>query len=246
MRLKAVLFDLDNTLILFHELTFYNHYNRALYGYFRDIMTVEDFSHRLMNTTQQLLNNDGSISNLDHFMRSFAAGNNHTPEELLQRFTTFYEKEFEQFKPLMQPVPAVTTVISHIRRQGLKTVIATNPMFPTNVQQMRLDWAGLGDVDFDLITSVENSTYCKPRLEYYQEICTKIDVPPDQCLMVGNDAFNDMIASRIGMKTYLTTDSDEKSIELSRELAKGETADMPKPDFEGPLADLISIIDELI
>ena len=64
-------------------------------------------------------------------------------------------------------------------------------------------------------------------------------------LQVGNDPFNDMISSKVGMYTYLTTDSDETSIELSRELAKGKNVEMPPPDFKGPLKDVIPVIDKL-
>ena len=49
--------------------------------------------------------------------------------------------------------------------------------------------------------------YCKPRLEYYEEICYKIKEKPENCLMVGDDPVNDMVVGKMGMKTFLTTDS---------------------------------------
>ena len=60
--------------------------------------------------------------------------------------------------------------------------------------------------------------------------------------MVGNDPFNDMIASKTGMKTYLTTDSEAYSIELSRELAKHTKLELPEPDFKGTLIELFHIL----
>jgi len=41
-----------------------------------------------------------------------------------------------------------------------------------------------------LVTHIENMSFCKPRIEYYLEICWKIDEPPEACLMVGNDPIN--------------------------------------------------------
>ncbi|MBD3289269.1 HAD hydrolase-like protein, partial [candidate division KSB1 bacterium] len=245
LSLKAVLFDLDNTLILFQETRFYESYNRALYAYFKDIMKPDEFAEKLLHSTHKIVENDGSLTNLEHFMNSFASGDSQDKDDILKRFETFYENEFAQFQSLMNPAEGAREVMEHSIDSGLKLVIATNPMFPLNVQQMRIDWAGVGDLSFELITSVENSTYCKPNLQYYLEITNKIDVSPDQCLMVGNDPFNDMIASKTGMKTYLTTDSDEMSIELSRELAKGKNIEMPKPDFKGQLKDVIPAIDKL-
>jgi hypothetical protein len=54
-----------------------------------------------------------------------------------------------------------------------------------------------------------------------------------------------MIASNIGMKTYLTTDSDHVSIELSRELAKNAKIELPTPNYKGPLKDLQKMLSNL-
>jgi len=245
LKLQAVLFDLDNTLLLFEEKTFFMEYNKQLYLYFRDIMSPTIFSQKLIHSTQMLLNNDGTKSNLNFFMDSFVDGSTEAKDKLYQRFQNFYEKEFHRFRPLMQPLAFVREVVLDVEQRGLKKVIATNPMFPENVQMMRLEWAGLAGITFDLITNIENSRYCKPRLDYYRDICNDIGVEPASCLMVGNDPFNDMIATKTGMKTFLTTDSDELSIELSRELAKKIVLEMPDPDFKGSLKMLPEIIDSL-
>lgn len=246
MKLQAVLFDLDNTLLLFEEKTFYMEYNKQLYLYFQDIMSPTTFSQKLIYSTQRLLDNDGTRSNLNFFMDSFVDGSTEAKEKLYQRFQNFYKKEFHQFRPMMQPLAFVREIVLDVQQRGLKKVIATNPMFPENVQMMRLDWAGLAGITFELITNIENSRYCKPRLEYYRDICKDIDIEPASCLMVGNDPFNDMIATKIGMKTFLTSDSDELSIELSRKLAQKVVLEMPEPDFKGSLKILPEIIDRLM
>ena len=242
MKLQAVLFDLDNTLIRFEELEFFNHYTKKLFLAFKDLMTPDEFIGRLVRSTQTMVANQGEMSNGEFFIKDFADGSNVDKDELWKRFTDFYEHEFDQFQSLMNPVDGAREVIANIKQKGLKMVIASNPMFPMNVQVARLNWAGLDEMEFDLITSVENMTFVKPRLEYYQQICEKIAVPAAACMMVGNDPFNDMIASKIGMQTYLTTDSDQISIELSRELAMNAKLELPAPDFKGKLKDLLAII----
>ncbi len=245
MKLQAVLLDLDNTLILFEEQVFFRHYTKELYASFADLMTPQEFSERLIRSTQMMIHNDGTMTNAEFFIKDFANGTGADQKDLWQRFADFYEQKFEQFQPLMQVHPDARDVVRFIKNRGLKLVIASNPMFPTNVQLARLRWAGLGDIDFDLITSADNTTYVKPRLEYYQQICSAIQVAAPYCLMVGNDPFNDMIAAKIGMKTYLTTDTNHLSIELSRELAKNANLEMPQPDFSGPLAGLTEAIEQL-
>lgn len=245
-RLEAVLFDLDNTLILFDEPVFFESYSRKLYLAFRDLMTPAEFSHQLIHSTQMMIQNNGEQTNAEFFINAFAAGMSDQRAELWQRFELFYETEFDQFQPLMQPVPGVRELLLKLRDRGLKLVIASNPMFPMSVQLKRLKWAGIDDLTYTLITSAENTCFVKPRLEYYQHICRAIAVQPMRCMMVGNDGFNDMIAAKIGMKTYLTTDSQHLSIELSRELASGMKLEMPTPDFTGRLIDLWAAIEPLL
>ena len=245
MKLQAVLFDLDNTLILFEEVVFFEHYTKKLYLAFKDIMTPQEFTQRLIHSTQMMVKNDGEMNNAEFFIKDFADGTNVSTKKLWERFANFYENEFEQFKSLMKPLDGAIEVISLIQESGLKIVIASNPMFPMNVQLSRLRWAGLDDIHFDFITAAENSTYVKPRLEYYNQISKKINVLPENCLMVGNDPFNDMIAAKTRMKTYLTTDSSHLSIELSRELAKNENISLPVPDYRGSLKELTKVIGEL-
>jgi FMN phosphatase YigB (HAD superfamily) len=242
LKLEAILFDLDNTLILFNENEFFKIYSYKLSQYFNDLMSFEEFTNRLVSATQAMVENDGKQYNLDLFMDAFSNGTASEKDEQLQRFQRFYNTQFDQFRSLTTPVDGVRDTVMSLHRNDLKIVIASNPMFPLNVQQMRIEWANIGDIPFSLITGVDNSKYCKPKLEYYLEICEKIDTRPDRCLMVGNDALNDMIASKVGMRTYLTTDCAYDSYEMSKEFAKNFKMELPKPDHQAPLSHLLDII----
>jgi FMN phosphatase YigB (HAD superfamily) len=85
-------------------------------------------------------------------------------------------------------------------------VLATNPLFPAVATESRIRWAGLSPEDFELYTTFENSRYCKPNLAYYEDILATLSVSGEECVMVGNDVEEDMIAERLGMKTFLLTD----------------------------------------
>ena len=41
---------------------------------------------------------------------------------------------------------------------------------------------------------------------YYLEITQKLGVQPNECVMIGNDVGEDMIAETLGMKVFLLTD----------------------------------------
>ena len=69
-----------------------------------------------------------------------------------------------------------------------------------------------------LYTTYENAHFCKPNLRYYQEILEKIGRRPEECLMVGNDVGEDMVARQLGMEVFLLTDCliNQRSEDLSQ------------------------------
>src|SRR4030042_6806464 len=197
--LKAVLFDLDNTLIHFSESRFAESYLARITPVFADLMPQDKLVERPFLSTQLLMNNNGEMSNADYFMNSFSAGLEESRDKLWEPFIDFYEAEFDRFRDIVSVPDGVHDMLLTLKRKMVKLVIASNPMWPSIVQMKRLAWAGLGDIKFDLVTDIENMSDCKPRPEYYLEVCPKITVKPQECLMGGHDPVNDMIVARIGM-----------------------------------------------
>lgn len=60
--------------------------------------------------------------------------------------------------------------------------------------------------DFECITTYENSRYCKPNPESYNEILYKMNLQSKECLMVRNDVAEDMTARAVGINVFLLTD----------------------------------------
>lgn len=247
--LKAVLFDLDNTLIRFDERTFFESYIPEISRVFADIMPPDRLVENLLLATSILVKNNGEISNAEYFMEAFAKGYEGLGDEIWKRFIKFYETDFDQFQALVSVTPGVREVFLGLKKKGLKLVIASNPIWPRIVQMKRLAWAGVGDLQFDLVTHIENMSYCKPRIEYYLEVCQKIGEKPNHCLMVGNDPVNDLVVARIGMKTFLITDNaavNDSDLELSQSIRDESEIDIPAPDFAGSITDVPHIVEALL
>ena len=246
--LKAVLFDLDNTLIHFDEREFFEAYIPRISTVFSDMMPLETLITKLLLSTQMLVNNNGQMSNAEYFMSSFSQGYEGYQEEIWKRFIKFYETEFDRFQALVSVTPGVREVFVKLKKTGVKLVIASNPIWPQVVQRKRLSWAGLGDWDFELVTSIENMSYCKPHIEYYLEVCQKINEKPDGCLMVGNDPVNDLVVAKIGMKTFLATgglEFDGSELELSKSIRDDTAVELIAPDFKGLLSDVPDAVETL-
>lgn len=247
-KLKAVLFDLDNTLIIFSESKFYAGYLSRIGKVFADLVPSEQFPDHLMTATMALLENDGAKSNVDFFMDTLTRLCPGPRDKLWRRFLQFYDTEYDQLEKVTSLPAGLDHVFNFFTQTGYKLILATNPIFPLNVQHKRLAWAGLEHIKFDLITHIENMSYCKPNVGYYHEICKMIGETPEACLMVGNDPVNDMIAARIGMKTYFTTDDKglgQGVLHVSASLREHSTPDVPDPDFTGPLSGVIDAVETL-
>jgi HAD superfamily hydrolase (TIGR01662 family) len=247
--LKAVLFDLDNTLILFEEEKFLMGYYPVLMARFAGLFPDGQFAERLMKATVVLRDNDGSKINRELFLGVFCDGLKASRDEVWSRFEQFFSLDFDIFKDAVTATPGAEAAFRHVKERGLKIVVATNPIWPLVVQKKRLAWAGLGGIDIDLITHIDNMSYCKPQLGYFRQICELINVKPEECLMVGDDPANDMVAARAGMKTYQATDSREysqKPLAISKNVIGNDLDGIPPADFSGPLANVAEAVDALL
>lgn len=247
--LSAILFDLDNTLILFDEESYFHRYMELVQQDFSDLIPAEELGRKLLFATQSLMENQGRMSNLDFFVRMFSPDLGEKGRLILNRFERFYATKYEQLHELVTPLEGVRDIVMMVAERGLEIVIASNPLLPLNIQERRLRWAGLQDLKFDLITHIANMSYVKPQAGYYREICTKIRKDPEECIMVGNDAVNDMAAAQIGMKTFLTTDSltvDRSGLAMSRGLLEEKDMVICRPDFQGPMADIFDVLDSFL
>jgi len=247
--LKAVLFDLDNTLILFEEEKFLMGYYPVLMARFAGLFPDGQFAERLMKATVVLRDNDGSKINRELFLGVFCDGLKVSRDEVWSRFEQFFSLDFDIFKDAVTATPGAEAAFRHVKERGLKIVVATNPIWPLVVQKKRMAWAGLGDIDIDLITHIDNMSYCKPQLGYFRQICQLINVKPEECLMVGDDPANDMVAAKTGMKTYQATDSraySQKPLTISKNVIGNDLEGIPPADFSGPLANVPEAVDALL
>ena len=72
---------------------------------------------------------------------------------------------------------------------------------------MRIRWAGLEPEDFELVTTYEDSPYCKPNPDYYRYVLARLGASPEESLMTGNDLGEDVRAAGLaGIRGFLLTD----------------------------------------
>jgi HAD superfamily hydrolase (TIGR01549 family) len=212
--LHAVLFDLDNTLLENDVNSFLQGYFPILSEFASDYLDTDHFIHNLMASTQAMIaNSDRSLTNRQVFWADFCRRTGVAQEEIEPHFDRFYREHFGRLRPLTSTRPAAAHVVRYCLEQGLKVVIATNPLFPLEAIRQRLAWAGVPAerFEFALVTAYETMHAAKPSAAYYQEILDRIKVRATQALMVGDDWINDIAPTeRMGFHTYwLTNGTDD-------------------------------------
>lgn len=207
MSLKAVLFDLDGTLLPMDQDTFIRAYFKGIsaklapYGY-----NPQELVAAIWQGTGAMIKNNGSKTNEEAFWGEFVKIYGEKCLEDTPCFDKFYEENFDDLRTACGYNPKAAEVVKMLKDRGVRRILATNPIFPYIATEKRTKFAGLDTTDFELITSYENIGFAKPNPRYYKEILRRADLKAEDCLMVGNDVAEDMIAESFGMRVFLLTD----------------------------------------
>lgn len=203
-KVNTLLFDLDGTLLGNDMDVFLRYYLGAVAMVAAATVPQDRFIKQLLASTEAMVrNSDPTVTNAEAFAGSFysALGLDRRTAEPL--FAEFYEREFPKLRVHTQAKPAARALLDLATRNRYGLVLATNPVFPRVAIDERMRWADIDRYPWLLITDYETMHHCKPHVAYYQEILDKTGRRAEECLMVGNDVEEDLVAGRLGMVTFL-------------------------------------------
>ncbi|MCL2248036.1 MAG: HAD family hydrolase [Oscillospiraceae bacterium] len=233
---NTILFDLDGTLLRMGQKEFLSAYISKLAKIF-DRLGYEPKPgiDALWAGTYAMVKNDGSKLNKERFWNTFSKSLNLSEEDVVRAEAacdSFYTKEFDEVRAIAEPSDISAKLVKDMAKKGFQVVLATNPLFPECAVETRLSWINLCISDFSHVTHYGNSSFCKPSLGYYEQVLKIIDREPNECLMVGNNPSEDMIACSLGIEGFLVSGYVE--------------GDPPSENFEykeGTLEDLAGYFD---
>ncbi len=206
MSIKAVLFDLDGTLLPLNQDEFVKHYFKGLStkmaqnGYeLKQLIDSIWAGIRAMHSQPDKINEDS-------FWDCLCSVYGKKIKDDIPIFEEYYQNDFDKISAICGFNEKANLTVKMLKSKGIKIILATNPVFPAIATKKRMLWAGLDPQDFSLITTYENSKDIKPSLNYYNEILQNFSLLPEECIMVGNDVDEDMAAENLGLKVFLLTD----------------------------------------
>jgi len=207
--IHAILFDLDGTLLQSDMNVFMPHYLQALTTRLAHLIPPSKLSAQLMRSTRLMMaNSDPTRTNQQVFDADFYPKIGHVREEMLPILEEFYTHDFARLRDLTQPKPEARAVVQAAFARGYDVAIATQPVFPLTAVRQRLEWAGVADFPYRLVTSYENMHACKPQPAFFQEVLAVLGRSPGECLFAGDSPSDDIApAAQLGLHTFWVTDA---------------------------------------
>ena len=227
--MKAILFDLDGTLLDIDINRFIHHYFNKLSDVITDVAGSSDDHDKIAGAfhaaTAAMMRPHPGTTNREIFEEIFNREAGVEIDGLLPIFERFYLEIFPSLADGSGPSIGAHEAMAEASKHGLRIAVATNPVFPLAAVIERMRWAGISPDAAHVITSYENMYACKPYPEYFLQTAQMLDVRPTDCLMVGDDPVLDLAAADVGMSTFFVGNST------------GAVA-----DYRGTLADLAQLI----
>jgi len=204
--MNTIFFELDETLIpIVHEKILEVYFDE-LGKKFSDLADAETVIRHFGESMEMVLINDGKATNEVVFKRRLSILTGSWYDTCLERLEDFYRNEFKKIRQAISRNGTMINVVKRLKEKGYTLVVASKPVLPKKAIIQILQWGGYRADDFDYITTMENSSFSKPNVKFYNEILEKLDKEGEECLMVGCEPSEDMIANRAGINSYLLTD----------------------------------------
>lgn len=206
---KNYLFDLDGTLLPMDMEKFVKLYFSSLCKRCTPVIKIEPDAliKAMWAGTDAMTKNDNSRTNREVFWETAGKVSGADLEKFDDLFTDYYENEFIVPKDATSFTPYAKKSIDFIKEKRRQTYCRNKSDFSVCCNKRRLEWAGVSPDDFELVTTYENFGCCKPNLKYFEEICKKQDIKPEDSIMIGNDVDEDLCSAKLGFDTYLITDT---------------------------------------
>ena len=81
--------------------------------------------------------------------------------------------------------------------------LATNPVWPREIVELRLEWAGIDPKIFGYLTDVTRMKACKPEAQYFNEILEKRGFTAQESLLIGDNTKMDLPATQTGIRVFI-------------------------------------------
>jgi FMN phosphatase YigB (HAD superfamily) len=109
---------------------------------------------------------------------------------------------FPSLQPYFYPVEGAKDFLDWAQKHYPLT-LATNPVWPPEIVEMRVKWAGIDPSIFGSMTHARTMHSCKPSPQYYNELLQQQSLRAEDCLLIGDDVKMDLPATKVGIRVFI-------------------------------------------
>ncbi len=206
--MKAVLFDLDDT--LYPEIEFLRSGFAVVSSYLAKRHGLNE--HELLEKVLSILENNGRRKVFDILLDSLG----HYSPENVKLLVYLYRSHL----PAIHPYPDTVSVLRGLKKANLKLGILTDGM--ASVQRNKIKTLGIdGLFDAIMCTDELGKEYWKPSILPFKIILDLLQVSPQEATYVGNDIGKDFFApNELGMTTIRIDRKQATNKQESSDLAE--------------------------
>ncbi|HVB09052.1 MAG TPA: HAD family hydrolase [Bacillota bacterium] len=202
--MKGILFDLDGTLLDIDGEAFLERYLDALAPYLRPDMDPDAFRGKVMAAALPLITSDHLQGTVGDTFRAALADRLELPAAEVADGQRRLDSALGDVVAIPHaPRTTARLCVDAALDAGMRCAVATTPIYRPAVIHRRLTWAGLADYPWALVTTSENMHSCKPSPGYFREAAAKLGLQPADCIMVGDDPYQDGPSDEAGMRFHL-------------------------------------------
>lgn len=206
--IEHLLVDLDGTLLGNRDLSLTVDFITRALGALRKYGGLRKAAKTLLLLKAQLDRPSPDITNDKRVIEVFSKRMNLSLEEGRRLLKELVLLIFPQLEKHFFPVPGAKDFLDWAKDRYPLT-LATNPVWPVEVIELRVRWAGLDPAIFGNITHVTRMHACKPTTEYYKEILAQQNLVSDSVLLIGDDVKMDLPATEAGIRVYIVGKHDK-------------------------------------
>ena len=199
--IKYIIWDLDNTLVKCSPLVS-PYFIWLMCETFKKYGSPIKVIQGLHRAKKIMYSAHESGDNYYKIINNFALGSGLDFSQCLEQFEYSMPRILGSLKPFFKPIGAAKSLVEKLESQII-FILATNSLWPEYFAKLRLQWALLDPRRFAFITHAHNMKYCKPQVEYYQEIINKQEIIRDTCLYIGDNYIKDAPATKAGLTTVI-------------------------------------------
>lgn len=209
--LKALLFDLDGTLLQMDFKEYADKLGEISGETFSNILGWDrTFTARCFAYASKYLDNkpDDGRTLEEAFYDGFEEAAEINRGEFMQAFFEYNTGTYNNAKVVTKgQYEGAERMLRDAKSKGYTIILATSPKSAAEGTYFRLQWAGIPCDCFDFIATRLNTSIVKPHKAYYDEILKRFDLQPQECCVLGNDVINDLVEpGKMGMKLFWQID----------------------------------------